>query len=81
MRNRKYIFFVLGALLLLSFSLVVFVFSGKAQESDQRENPLVTNEHDLPAILKRGKLTILAENSSTSFFIYKGKKWASNMRS
>lgn len=74
MRNRKYIFFVLGALLLLSFSLVVFVFSGKAQENDQRKNPLVTNEHDLPAILKRGKLTILAENSSTSFFIYKGKK-------
>ena len=29
---------------------------------------------DLPAILKKGKLTILAENSSTSYFIYRGKK-------
>lgn len=29
---------------------------------------------DLAEILKRGKLTVLAENSSTSFFIYRGKK-------
>ncbi len=29
---------------------------------------------DLPEILKKGKLTILAENSSTSFFYYKGRK-------
>ncbi len=29
---------------------------------------------DLPEILKRGKLIVLAENSSTSYFIYKGKK-------
>ena len=29
---------------------------------------------DLPEILKKGKLTVLAENSSTSYFIYRGKK-------
>lgn len=29
---------------------------------------------DLPHIIKRGKLVVLAENSSTSYFIYKGKK-------
>lgn len=29
---------------------------------------------DLPDILKKGKLTVLAENSSTSYFIYRGKK-------
>lgn len=29
---------------------------------------------DLPNIIKRGKLIVLAENSSTSYFIYKGKK-------
>lgn len=29
---------------------------------------------DLPEIIKRGKLIVLAENSSTSYFIYKGKK-------
>lgn len=29
---------------------------------------------DLPEILKKGKLIVLAENSSTSYFIYRGKK-------
>lgn len=29
---------------------------------------------DLPEILKKGKLTVLAENSSTTYFIYRGKK-------
>ncbi len=29
---------------------------------------------DLPTILKNGKLRVLAENSSTSYFIYRGKK-------
>ncbi len=29
---------------------------------------------DLPGILKRGKLIVLAENSTSSFFIYKGRK-------
>ena len=29
---------------------------------------------DLPDIIKRGKLVVLAENSSTSYFNYKGKK-------
>ena len=29
---------------------------------------------DLPEIIKRDTLTVLAENSSTSYFIYKGKK-------
>ena len=29
---------------------------------------------DLPEILANGKLTVLIENSSTSYFIYKEKK-------
>lgn len=29
---------------------------------------------DLPAILKRGKLIVLAENSTSSYFIYKGRQ-------
>lgn len=29
---------------------------------------------DLPEIMKKGKLVVLAENSSTSYFIYRGKK-------
>jgi len=31
-------------------------------------------EVDLPEIIEKGKLTVLAENSSTSYFIYKEKK-------
>lgn len=42
--------------------------------ADERKQPLVANEQDLPAILKKGKLRVLAENSATSFFIYKGKR-------
>ena len=41
-------------------------------EEDVFERPGV--KIDLPEILKKGKLTVLAENSSTSYFIYRGKK-------
>lgn len=34
----------------------------------------IHSENDLAGILKRGKLVVLAENSTASFFIYKGKK-------
>ena len=43
-------------------------------DEDATKRPLNTNENDLPGILKRGKLRVLADNSSTSFFIYKGKR-------
>lgn len=72
MKQRKYILLSLVALLIIFFGLYFYGSSGT--DTDERKNPLVSNEHDLPAILKRGKLTILAENASTSFFIYKGKK-------
>lgn len=72
MKQRKYILLSLVALLIIFFGLYFYGSSGA--NTDERKNPLVSNEHDLPAILKRGKLTILAENASTSFFIYKGKK-------
>ena len=72
MKQKRYILLSLIALLLIWLGL--WFFGTKSQNKDERKNPLVSNEHDLPAILKRGKLTILAENASTSFFIYKGKK-------
>jgi membrane-bound lytic murein transglycosylase F len=31
-------------------------------------------EFDLPEIMQKGKLTVLAENSTTSYFMYKGKQ-------
>lgn len=55
--------------------LLLFIFSNCTSEKEKEEIiefPSVSI--DLPEILKRGKLTILAENSSTSFFIYRGKK-------
>lgn len=41
-------------------------------DDEKFERPSVSI--DLPEVLQKGKLTILAENSSTSYFIYKGKK-------
>lgn len=57
---------------LLLFS--VFVACNSTVKEDERKKPLNAHEFDLPAIYKRGSLIVLAENSSTSYFIYKGKK-------
>ena len=43
-------------------------------ESDEETFERPSVNIDLPEILQKGKLTVLAENSSTSYFIYKGKK-------
>ncbi|WP_343605098.1 transporter substrate-binding domain-containing protein [Fluviicola sp.] len=45
-----------------------------SEKIDLRKKPLNAHDFDLPGIYKRGTLVVLAENSSTSFFIYKGKK-------
>lgn len=53
-------------------ALLTFSCSSPSQEEDA----LVVEEPvpiDLKEIVKKEKLTILAENSSTSFFIYKGQ--------
>lgn len=59
---------------LLSFFLLFALSncSEEKEEVDAFQHPSVSI--DLPEILKKGKLTVLAENSSTSFFIYRGKK-------
>ena len=64
----------------IAFSLLaaLFAISGcvmektKDEPSDNFKRPGV--QIDLPEIIEKGKLTVLAENSSTSYFIYKGKK-------
>ena len=58
--------------LLLSSVLYFNFFVTKSKSTSPIESSSVS--FDLPDILKKGKLTILAENSSASFFIYKGKK-------
>ena len=60
---------------LLSF-ISLLILSNCSEEAESQvekfEHPSISI--DLAEILKRGKLTVLAENSSTSFFIYRGKK-------
>jgi membrane-bound lytic murein transglycosylase F len=59
----------------LSATIIFFTLQG-CQGSDGELEPFQKNpiQIDLPEILQKGKLTILAENSSTSFFIYRGKR-------
>jgi membrane-bound lytic murein transglycosylase F len=60
--------------LLVLAGVFLTVTGCESDAEDARKRPLTTNENDLPGILKRGKLRVLAENSSVSFFIYKGKR-------
>jgi membrane-bound lytic murein transglycosylase F len=62
----------------LATAALIFLFSCSGGNNDGDQEPEFGSEPtvniDLPEIMKRGKLTILAENSSTTYFIYKGKK-------
>lgn len=49
-------------------------FSCGNDSDDSNANAPKKESGDLEDILKKGKITILAENSSTSYFIYRGKK-------
>jgi membrane-bound lytic murein transglycosylase F len=59
-------------------ALVLIIALGCSSNDNEQETDSVEastlNEMDLPDILKKGKLVILAENSSTSYFIYRGRK-------
>ena len=70
----KYLSVLLLAVLLLASDSCVM-----EQDEVKKEDPYETFKRlgvpiDLPEIIKRGKLVVLAENSTTSYFIYKGKK-------
>lgn len=65
----------------ISFYLALLFISVlvSCQDRSPKENVVVGNaslekHDDLKEILKKNKLTILAENSATSYFIYKGQK-------
>ena len=62
-------------LFILSTALILLNVQGCAVNNGDLE-PFEKNavQIDLPEILEKGKLTVLAENSSTSFFIYRGKR-------
>jgi membrane-bound lytic murein transglycosylase F len=72
MKQLTIVFRTLLVLSIFSTGLLQSACSDSA--ADAKKKPLNTNDQDLAGILKRGKLVVLAENSSTSFFIYKGKK-------
>ena len=60
---------------LCSFFAFCFLLHSCSSNEEKKDNSTTTfNSTDLPGILKKGKLVILAENSSTSYFIYRGKK-------
>lgn len=60
--------------LLLLVSLLMLWTSCSQTEESVEKFKRTSVSIDLPEILQRGKLTVLAENSSTSFFVYRGKK-------
>ena len=70
-KNRIIVIYVLIVVLLAS--LIYDIYS-EPKIKDQKTILENSVRYDLPEILKDGKLTVLAENSSTSFFIYRGRK-------
>lgn len=54
----------------------LFFLQSCVMESEKKANAFDQNEYqlDLEGILKRGKLVVLAENSSSSYFIYREKE-------
>ncbi len=63
--------------ILLIFAVIITSLVGCVMEiPDDNESKFVRPgvKIDLPEIIKKGKITILAENSSTTYFYYKGKE-------
>lgn len=63
-------------ILLLSICFVIALFFEACNETKNSTEKQLKGKTgmDLPAILKNGKLRVLIENASSSYFIYRGKK-------
>ena len=61
---------------ILPFAFIVFIMYSCNTEESEDANEFIRSEIklDLPEILQKGKLTVLTENSTTSYFMYKGKQ-------
>lgn len=72
----RYIINKYSLLQTLTFLSLLLLSGCVMEKAKETENDFVRpGVHiDLPEILKKGKLTVLAENSATSYFIYRGKK-------
>ncbi len=72
---KKRIFFPLLGILLLIFAIVsIDIYEKKDGDDKQYVKKVLSKDGDLVEILQKGKLKVFFENSSVSFFIYKGKK-------
>jgi membrane-bound lytic murein transglycosylase F len=60
--------------ILISIGISSCKYEGSSENDGGNAQNLAIEGLDLPEILKKGKLVVLAENSSTSYFIYRGKK-------
>jgi membrane-bound lytic murein transglycosylase F len=60
--------------LIIALFLLLCVGNSCSSGRGIKEKTIAVEGLDLPQILKRGKIVVLAENSSTSYFIYRGKK-------
>lgn len=61
-------------ILLLLLPLLLLNCQSNETNSDAAKNAVPDSVTDFQKIIKKGKLVVLAENSSTSYFIYRGKK-------
>lgn len=62
------------ALFLCAIAMVISCKGKSISKNTISGTTSLSRETDLPAILKKGKITVLAENSTASYFIYRGKK-------
>jgi membrane-bound lytic murein transglycosylase F len=58
----------------LFFAVLWLLFQACTSTGNDTSSKTSVNKKDLPEIIKNGKLTVLFENSSTSYFIYRGNK-------
>ena len=68
----KYRFIAVLAVSIIAFLLII-KGCGIRSSSDLSPDAQAVSGDDLPQIKERGKLVVLTENSSTSFFIYRGE--------
>ncbi len=71
-KYKSQIIKLFSLVLILAIGIYYTACSGKKNNLNNPTNAVFGI--DLPEILKRRKLIVLAENSSTSYFIYRGKK-------
>ncbi|MDB3906926.1 transporter substrate-binding domain-containing protein [Crocinitomicaceae bacterium] len=74
MRHRISTLLIYFGLLTIILSISSCVMEGPPKLDDTEKFTRRSAKLDLPDIIKRGKLVILAENSSTSYFNYKGRE-------